>query len=437
MNPDPSGPLVIVLALLVLHAFCVGYEEALCVLSDSKLRRESEEGDLKAKKAWKLYENRERVITTLRMVRYGACFLIAALCAVHFIFPAVQEKNTPQLWMAIVGLAFLALVFGDVLPRLAAARHGDDTIKRAVGFLQLISVLFYPVAWLSHVLAKITLYLFGVKLHDTAEEVTEEDIRQLVETGGETGAIEEGEKEMIENIFEFNKQSAENVMTHRTDVAAICVEDSGEEVLQTILTTGYSRFPVYGKDIDDIVGTINTRDFLLSRQENAATTVRDLLRKAYFVPEYVQADVLFRDMQKQKVHMAVVVDEYGGMSGIVTMEDLLEEIVGNIYDEFDEQGEAEITQLGDNLWRIAGTATLEDISEALSVDLPTEEDYDTLGGLVFNQLTTIPQDGSCPQVDAAGLHIEVEKLEEHRVETALVSILPPNSEEEEGEPNNE
>lgn len=135
--------------------------------------------------------------------------------------------------------------------------------------------------------------------------------------------------------------------------------------------------------------------------------------------------------------MAIVVDEYGGMSGIVTMEDLLEEIVGNIYDEFDEQGEAEITQLGDNLWRIAGTATLEDISEALSVDLPTEEDYDTLGGLVFNQLTTIPQDGSCPQVDAAGLHIEVEKLEEHRVETALVSILPPNSEEEEGEPNNE
>ena len=151
--------------------------------------------------------------------------------------------------------------------------------------------------------------------------------------------------------------------------------------------------------------------------------MRELLTEAYFVPCTVQADTLFRDMQKKKVHMAVVVDEYGGVSGIVTMEDLLEEIVGNIYDEFDPQETADIQQLEPNLWRISGSAPLEDVAEALGIELPLEEEYDTLGGLVFDQLTTIPEDGSCPEVDTNGLHIRVETLEDHRVESALVSRM--------------
>ena len=178
------------------------------------------------------------------------------------------------------------------------------------------------------------------------------------------------------------------------------------------------------EDMDDIIGTLNTRVFLLNEQSENPKPLRELIREAYFVPETVQADALFRDMQMKKIHMAIVVDEYGGMSGIVTMEDLLEEIVGNIYDEFDPQAEAEIARVDDETWRISGAAALEDVSDSLDIELPQDEDYDTLGGLIFSQFTAIPQDGATPELDVAGLHIQVEKIEDHRVEYALVRKLP-------------
>ena len=182
-----------------------------------------------------------------------------------------------------------------------------------------------------------------------------------------------------------------------------------------------SRFPVYEEDADDIVGILSTREYLLNTQQPHPKALRELLRPAYFVPESVRTDVLFRDMQSKKVHMAIVVDEYGGTSGLVTMEDLLEEIVGNIYDEFDPQEEKDIEQLEENLWRISGSCPLELVSETLQVDFPNDEEYDTLGGLIFAQLSVIPQDGSLVEVDTCGLHIKVQELTDRRVEWALVS----------------
>lgn len=269
------------------------------------------------------------------------------------------------------------------------------------------------------------------KLHKDPDDVTEEEILQIVDIGEEAGAIESTEKELIENIFDFNNHSAEDVMTHRTNVSAVSLEDDRDTILSLIKETGLSRFPVYGEDMDDIVGILNARNFLLNCLEPDPKPLADLLRPAYFVPETLQADVLFRDMQKKKVHMAVVVDEYGGMSGIVTMEDLLEEIVGNIYDEFDPQAPTPVVRLDENLWRIDGTASMEDISEALEIDLPLDDEFDTLGGLVFSALTFIPEDGSTPEVDVSGLHIRVEKFEEHRVVSALVSRIPESSVPEE------
>jgi len=252
----------------------------------------------------------------------------------------------------------------------------------------------------------------------------------MVDMGEEAGTIEETEKEMIENIFEFNNLTAENVMTHRTDVTSIWVDEEWDTIISTIRETGLSRFPVYNEDMDDIIGTLNTRVFLLNLQAEKPRTVREMLREAYFVPETVQADQLFRDMQTKKVHMAIVVDEYGGMSGIVTMEDLLEEIVGNIYDEFDPQAEVEIVAVDENTWRVSGQAMLSDVAEALGVELPLEEDYDTFGGLIYSQFTTIPEDGSTPELECCGLHIQVEKIEEHRVDTALVTKLATEVKEE-------
>lgn len=257
------------------------------------------------------------------------------------------------------------------------------------------------------------------------DEVSEDEIMAMVEEGEESGTIETAEKELIENIFEFNNSTAWDVMVHRTDMVALSLDEDDQTILDTIRQSGLSRFPVYQSDIDDIVGTLSTREYLLNAASAQPLPLKQLLRPAYFVPETVRADLLFRDMQSKKIHMALVVDEYGGTSGLVTLEDLLEEIVGNIYDEFDPQAEQEIIQLEDGRWRVSGSADLEELAEAMGIQLPEDEerDFDTVGGLVFSNLSVIPQDGSRPVVEDLGLRIRVEELCDRRVEWALVEKL--------------
>ena len=264
------------------------------------------------------------------------------------------------------------------------------------------------------------------------DEVSEDNIMAMVEEGEESGAIQSNEKEFIENVFEFDNTTAKDVMVHRTDMVSLPADASEDEILAAIRQSGLSRFPVYGSDIDDIVGILSTRDYLLNFREEEPRSLGELLRPAYFVPETVAADVLFRDMQGKKTHLALVVDEYGGTSGLVTLEDLLEELVGNIYDEFDPQEEQEIIQMDELRWRVSGSADLEELAKAMEFELPEDEerDYDTLGGLVFSQLSVIPEDGSRPLVEALGLRIQVEELCDRRVEWALVERLPPESEKE-------
>lgn len=261
-------------------------------------------------------------------------------------------------------------------------------------------------------------------LHRTVK-VSEDNIMAMVEEGEESGAIQSNEKELIENVFEFDTMTARDVMIHRTDMVTLSLEDGADTVVDTIRQSGLSRFPVYQEDVDDIVGILSTREYLLNLHLPDPKPINDLLRPAYFVPETVPADVLFRDMQGKKIHLALVVDEYGGTSGLVTLEDLLEELVGNIYDEFDPQEEQDIIRLENNKWRVSGSADLEELAEAIGFDLPEEEDrdYDTLGGLIFSQLSVIPEDGSRPVVEALGLRIRVEELCDRRVEWALVEKL--------------
>ena len=272
-----------------------------------------------------------------------------------------------------------------------------------------------------------------LKLLRRKDQVSEDNIMAMVEEGEESGAIQTNEKEFIENVLEFDNSTAKDVMVHRTDMVTLPVDAEEEAILDAIRQSGLSRFPVYGEDVDDIVGVLSTRDYLLNFHQPSPLPLKELLRPAYFVPETVAADVLFRDMQGKKTHLALVVDEYGGTSGLVTLEDLLEELVGNIYDEFDPQEEQEIIRLDENRWRVSGSADLEELAEAMGFELPEDEerDYDTLGGLVFSQLSVIPQDGSRPVVEALGLRIQVEELCERRVEWALVEKLPPVPEESE------
>lgn len=257
------------------------------------------------------------------------------------------------------------------------------------------------------------------------ETVSEDNIMAMVDEGEEAGSIQANEKELIENVFEFDTLTARDLMVHRTDMETLALDDDEQTILDTIRETGLSRFPVYEEDADDIVGILSTRTYLLNFHLPEPKPIRELLRPAYFVPETVPADVLFRDMQAKKFHMALVVDEYGGTSGLVTLEDLLEELVGNIYDEFDPLEEQDIIRLEDGRWRVSGSANLEDLFEAMGRKLPEddERDYDTLGGLVFAQLSVIPDDGSRPVVESLGLRIRVEELYERRVEWALVEEL--------------
>jgi putative hemolysin len=220
-------------------------------------------------------------------------------------------------------------------------------------------------------------------------------------------------------------------MIHRTDMDLVDLEDSDENILALIRSSGRSRFPVVGEDADDIKGILYTRDFLLNLQLETPQPLAQLLRPAYFIPESVRADVLFHDMQARAVQMAIVVDEYGGTSGLVTLEDLLEEIVGNIYDEYDQQGEQEVIPLEPNLWRVSGSAELETVAELLDLPQPEEEAPETIGGLVFSSLSVIPEDGATPVVEAWGLRIQVELLTDRRVEWALVSKLPEEQTEKE------
>ena len=445
MSADPWGPLLLQLVLILFSGWFAATEVAILSLNELKLRTDAEEGDKVAAKLLKLTEAPNKFLSTIQVCITLAGFLGAAFAAQAFSEPLMQ-------WLVNLGvtleaellhtlcvvaitliLAFFTLLLGELTPKRIAMHYPDKMARMGFKVITFCSALFRPLVWLLSASTNGLLRLLGIDPNADEEEVTEEDIRALVDMGEESGAIEEAEKEMIENIFEFNNLTAENVMTHRTDVTAIWVDESWDVILQTIRETGLSRFPVYQEDMDDIIGTLNTRVFLLNMQTEKPRTVREMLREAYFVPSTVQADMLFRNMQMKKIHMAIVIDEYGGMSGIVTMEDLLEEIVGNIYDEFDPQAEAEITRVDDETWRISGQAALEDVADALDVELPLEEDYDTLGGLIFSQFTIIPEDGAQPELDCHGLHIVVEKIEDHRVEKALVSKLPEASEDAEEE----
>jgi len=445
---DPLLPKILILFLLILvNAFFAAAEIALISLSETKLKKQLEEGDRKVRKLLKLVQAPDRLLSTIQICITLAGFLSSAYAADAFsdrlvrwlmedvgftALPATTLNGIMVVLITIV-LSYFSLVLGELVPKRLAMKKSDAVAKLTGSVVYTMSVIFRPVIWFLSKSTNAVLRLMRIDPSAEEEEVSEDEILMMVDLGEEQGAIESAEKELIENIFEFNNTTAEDVMIHRTDMVMLWVDDTPEEIIATIRESGLSRIPIYNEDADDIVGILNVRDYFLNAHLPAPKPFRSLLRQAYFVPESVRTDVLFRDMQNKKIHMAIVVDEYGGTSGLVTMEDLLEEIVGNIYDEFDPQEDKEIEAVGDNLWRISGSAELESIAEALEIQFPEDEEYDTLGGLVFAQLSSIPQDGSTFEVEGCGLHIQVTEFIDRRVETALVSKLPSLTEDKEEE----
>lgn len=241
-------------------------------------------------------------------------------------------------------------------------------------------------------------------------------IKHVMEEGEAKGCIKSSERILVENVLEFKEQLAEDTMIHRRDVTMIALDEPHESIIHKISSTGLSRYPVYDHNADDVVGILATRKYLLNHVTGSKKTMRELIYPAYFVPKTVGAEALLRDMQSRKTHLSIVVDEYGGVDGIVTLEDLIEEIVGNIYDEFDPLAKQQIIFLEENLWQVAGSAHLHEVAEAIGFPLPEEDlDFDTIGGLVFDQLDIIPQDGNLPTIETLGLQIKVESMIGRRI----------------------
>ena len=447
MSPDPIWPQILLqVVLILLNAFFASTEIAVLSLNENLLRREAEEGDKKAARLLKIVQAPTKFLSTIQIGITLAGFLGAAFAAENFAsritawlvdglgFSALPREAVQSVSVSLITLviSFFTLIFGELVPKRVAMKKAEMVARFASGVVYGLSVVMSPVIALLTLCTNGVLRLMGIDPNADEEEVSEEGIRMMVDIGEEKGAIEADEKEMIENVFEFNDTVAEDVMVHRTDMVMVWAGDTDQEIVETIESTGLSRFPVYEEDADDIIGILSSRDYFLNSRRESPKPLRELLRPAYFVPESVPADVLFRDMQSRKTHMAIVVDEYGGTSGLLTMEDLLEEIVGNIYDEFDPQEAQEIIQLEPNLWRVAGGAELDDVAAALDLEFPEDEEADTLSGLIFDQLPVIPKDGpSQVEVEAAGLHIKVESVADRRVAWALVSKLPQGGEETE------
>ena len=440
MLPPLWSRLLLQVLFICLSGLFSAAELSILSLNENELRPLAEEGDRKAARLLQLLEQGSRTRTTLQLCTW-LCILWGAAFAAEGLSRPLSARLLAQwslsgsaagavgalcLILTMLVLGLVGLVFGYMIPRRIALHRGLQAARGLCGMAHGLSVALLPLTALLNLVTGLCLRLFHIDPAADRAPVSEAGIRRLVDIGEEKGAIETEEKEMIENIFEFNNMTAADVMVHRTDMVMLWAEDPPEEIEATIEQSGLSRFPVYEEDADDIIGILTTRSWLINARKPQPKPLRELLRPAYFVPQSVRTDLLFRDMQSKKIHLSIVVDEYGGTAGLVTMEDLLEEIVGNIYDEFDPQEDQEIIPLGEDRWRVAGSAELEDLSEALGLEFP-EEEADTLGGLVYAQLSVIPEDGSHPEVEIYGLHIRVEELSERRVEWATVTRIAPAS----------
>jgi len=422
--------LLLQVVLIGINAFFAMTEIAVISLNESKINRLAEEGDPEAKKLQYLTENPARFLSTIQVAITLAGFLGSAFAASNFasrIVEAVRASGAAINYetletLCVIGvtllLSYVTLVFGELVPKRIAQKKPERIAKKVVGVIRFCAALTKPVVWLLSKSTNGVLRLLGMDPKDEAEAVSEDDIRLMVDIGEEKGAIGADEREMIDNIFEFNDTTAEDLMIHRTDTIALWVDEDPAELEKQIVESGHSRFPVYDEDVDDIIGVLYLRDYFVNLRSRDPKPLRQIIRPPYFVPDSVKADALFREMQSRQIHMAIVVDEYGGFNGIITMEDLLEEIVGNIYDEFDPV-EKDMEQLEDGVWRIRGSVGLDTLSEIFDIALP-EDEFDTLGGMVFGELGIIPDDGATPEVEAYGLHIQVEEIADRRVEWARV-----------------
>ncbi len=447
MGTDPGSiiiKIVTLFALIFVNAFFSMSEMAIVTLNDNKIDKLAEQGNKKAKQIKKLTENTSSFLSTIQIGVTLAGFLTSATAAQSFaemlasaigktavvnVIPIGIISGFSTVVITLI-MSYFSLVLGELVPKKIAMNKPEKMAFMAAPILVFVAKVTKPIVRFLAFSTNGVLRLMGIDPHADEEVVTEEEIRMMVDVGGEKGVIEDVQIEMINNIFEFDDIDVADIMTHRTDMVCVDEEEPLAEAVKLSIENGFSRIPVYKEDPDNIIGIVYIKDFLKYVGTNLpkTKTVKDMMRPAYYVPETKRCGELFAEMTEKRVQMAVVVDEYGGTAGIVTLEDLLESIVGNIQDEYDQEDE-EISIINDTTFEVEGITDIEEVEEHTGKKFP-EGDYDTIGGYIISVLGFLPEDGQMNEVQFENVKFTVLNVEERRIGKVKVEILPIEKKEE-------
>ena len=417
--------ILILIILILINAFFAASEIAYISLNDAKIEKMAKEGNKKAKQIEKMLKTPSRFLATIQVGITLAGFLSSAFASDAFasklapvlynLIPAVSEDIWKGISIVIITLilSFFTLIFGELVPKRLAMKYHEKLSFATIGPIRTLSIITAPFVKFLSATTNFISKLFGVTENEE-ETVTEEEIRMMLDQGEESGTIDEDEKELINNVFELDDIVVSEIMTHRTEIFAVNIDMGIEELLKELdeQEYRYSRIPVYEETIDEIAGIIYVKDILKNMNKSDAS-IKNMVKQAYFVSQTKPINELFRELQKNKNHMAIVVDEYGGTAGIITMEDILEELVGNIYDEYD-QIEEEYKKIDDNTYILEGNMPIYDVNKLLDAKIP-EGDYDTLSGYLQEELGRIPTDEETPVIETKEITFKIEKSEDKRI----------------------
>lgn len=428
------GAIFLQIILIFFNAVFASAELAVISMSGTKLEKLAEDGNKKATRLVSLTSNPARFLATIQVAITLAGFLGSAYAADNFAAPLVAllvksgvtiptgALNSICVFLITLLIAYFSIVFGELIPKRIAMQKTESMSLALSGILTVVSRLFAPLVFLLTVSTNGILCLMGIDPNEE-EQVTEEEIRMMVEAGSEKGTIDSAENEMIQNIFEFNDTPLEEICTHRRDVIGLYLEDNLDDWNRIIYSTRYNYYPICGDTNDDIIGILDSKEYLRMEFDNKQTILESAVKKPFFVPETMKANILFRKMKKSGCYFAVVIDEYGGMSGIVTMRDLLELLVGELTENTDEDKPDNIIQTDDAEWIIRGCAPLEVVAQQLQLNLPSEK-YETFNGFLCDFLGEVPDNGTSFDLEINGLSIHVNNVRHHRIEDAVVRLFP-------------
>lgn len=427
--------ILLLILLIALNAFFAATEIALISLNDNKIKQMAEDGNKKAKKLVKLLGEPSRFLATIQIGITLAGFLASAFAAGSFAEPLVNIiRNlgvpipaavlTPIVVVLITMiLAYFTLVLGELVPKRIAMKKSESIAFSVVGPLIILSKITFPFVKLLTVSTNFFVRLLGVDPNSIDDDVTEEEIRMMVDVGEEKGTIDKQEKFMINNVFEFNNKTAGDIMTHRVELVAVPLETELPELVGIINKEHYTRIPVYDGNVDNIVGVLHVKDLLRLLDDGLADSfdLVENIRKPLYIPILKKTNEIFVEMKLAQTHMAIVLDEYGGTAGIITIEDLLEEIVGNIFDEYDEEGDIELKKIDEDVYEASGLISLSELEGTLGIDLPID-DYDTLNSFLISLFGHLPTGEVGEVIKFGNVEFKVMIATDKRIERVMINI---------------